>query len=142
MHIEIEDKKYYFYSDFPESISKLKRTKEVDLELIYFKSSTFTTFRLKQQPTTEPIVEEQIDGDLDYLLKLDKLPEYVYITNNYYFWILKNCQIKSKIVNRRDNSFAGHDRVVVKLKLGFDEAWGTNKRSVFERDIKLQELLK
>jgi hypothetical protein len=138
MHIEIEDKKYYFYSDFPESISKLKRTKEVDLELIYFKSSSFSTFILKQQPTTEPIVEEQIDSDLDYLLKLDKLPEYVYITNNYYFWILKNCQIKSKIVNQRDF----YDRVVVKLKLGFDEAWGTNKRSVFERDIKLQELLK
>jgi len=136
MHIEIEDKKYYFYSDFPESISKLKRTKEVDLELIYFKSSSFST--LKQQPTAEPIVEEQIDSDLDYLLKLDKLPEYVYITNNYYFWIFKNCQIKSKIVNQRDF----YDRVVVKLKLGFDEAWGTNKRSVFERDIKLQELLK
>ena len=136
MHIEIEDKKYYLYSDFPESISKLKRTKEIDLDLIYFIKSI-----PKQQPTTEPIVEEQIDEDLDYLIKLDKLPEYVYITNNFYFWILKNCQIKSKIVNRRD-SFAGHDRVVVKLKLGFDEAWGTNKRAVFERDIKLQELLK
>ena len=133
MHIEIEDKKYYFYSDFPESISKLKRTKEIDLDLIYFIKSI-----PKQQPTTEPIVEEQIDSDLDYLLKLDKLPEYVYITNNYYFWILKNCQIKSKIVNQRDF----YDRVVVKLKLGFDEAWGTNKRAVFERDIKLQELLK
>ena len=133
MYIEIEDKKYYFYSDFPESISKLKRTKEVDLELIYFKSSSFSKFKPVQQPTTEPI-----DEDLDYLLKLDKLPEYVYITNNYYFWILKNCQIKSKIVNQRDF----YDRVVVKLKLGFDEAWGTNKRQVFERDIKLAELLK
>lgn len=138
MHIEIEDKKYYFYSDFPESISKLKRTKEVDLELIYFKSSSYSKFKPGQRPTTEPIVEEEIDGDLDYLLKLDKLPEYVYITNNYYFWILRNCQIKSKTVNTRDN----YDRVVVKLKLGFDEAWGTNKRSVFERDIKLAELLK
>jgi hypothetical protein len=51
---------------------------------------------------------------------------------------LKNCQIKSKTVNTRDN----YDRVVVKLKVGFDEVWGTNKRSVFERDIKLAELLK
>lgn len=138
MHIEIEDKKYYFYSDFPESISKLKRIKEVDLELIYYNSSSYSKFRPGQQPTTEPIVEEEIDEDLDYLLKLDKLPEYVYITNNYYFWILKNCQIKSKTVNTRDN----YDRVVVKLKVGFDEVWGTNKRSVFERDIKLAELLK
>jgi hypothetical protein len=133
MHLEIEDKKYYFYSDFPQSISKLKRTKEVDLELIYFKSIKSSKFKPGQQ-----LITETIDGDLDYLLKLDNLPEYVYITNNYYFWILKNCQIKSKTVNTRDKN----DRVVVRLKLGFDEAWGTNKRSVFERDIKLSELLK
>jgi hypothetical protein len=116
MILRIEENEYYIndeYSNF-KSISKLNRTKEIDLNIRFIK-----TYK-------------------HYLMELDTLPEYIQLLNGHYFWIFRNPKIKFKNIHSERYDNLKH----VHLKINFDEVYGTNDIKKFERYLKLKELLK
>ena len=127
MNVYLGDKKINLDWGFPEKISQLKKRDRITLDIAVY-----------LQPNVS-------DLDLEYLQSLKEIPETIYVSKSiYYWWVFEDCKLIDKSVYQDKNfySYQGKDtqKWNCKLTFSYGDVYGSNKKSVVERDIKLKKL--
>jgi hypothetical protein len=129
MDVYLDDKKIGLNWGFPEKISQLKKRDTITLELCYY--------------IYDNIVKS--GRDLEFLQHIKEVPENIYVSkSNYYWWVFEGCKLIDKKIEK-DKNFHGYngrdvDKWNCKLTFSYGDVYGSNKKSVVERDLKLKKL--
>lgn len=127
MYLYIDDKNFWLDSGyFPEKITRLKQINPVK-----FKIHLYDTF--------------DFDEKINFFKSLISITETVYVSkSDYYWWCFDGCQlIDKKIYQDKDYyDYAGRDikKWNIELTISYKDVWGSNKKTVLERDLKLKKL--
>jgi hypothetical protein len=128
MYLYIDDKNFWLdFGCFPEKISRLKKS-----DSIKFKINLFN----------DP---ESPSNQLDFLKSLKSLPKTVYVSkSDYYWWCFDGCQLIDKEIHQ-DKGYYDYvgkfpEKYDIELTISFKDVWGSNKKTVLERDLKLKKL--
>ena len=118
MEILINNKNYHlsYGYGFPEKLSDLKKLKTIKLQFECDKD-------------TEP----------------DYNDFFIVSKSNYYYWGFINCKVVDKIYNIKEYTFYHNNRKKVEyiiIEFSFENVIGSNNKSLIEREIKLNQLLK
>lgn len=130
MDLYIEDKSFYLDWGFPEKISHLRKKETIKFKLnIYIDNSSVDKDNIK----------------LKFIEELNTLSETVYVSkSDYYWWCFDSCQLIDKKIAEDKNysDYKGRDikKINVELIISYKDVWGSNKKSVLERDMKLKKL--
>ena len=133
MYIYIDDKEFWLdFWCFPEKISRLKK-----LEQIKFKINLYDN-RVSSG-------DFDFDGKITFFKSLNSISETVYASkSDYYWWCFDSCQlIDKKIYQDKDYyDYQGRDikKWNIELAISYKDVWGSNKKTVLERDLKLKKL--
>ena len=82
---------------------------------------------------------------LNLLKKMKSIPDTILATKGgKYFWVFEGCSLISLSVEK-DEKYYGYrdeptDKWIVKLEIGYEEVFGTNKPNVVKREIALNNL--
>jgi hypothetical protein len=135
MYVYIDDKNFWLdFGCFPEKIYSLKKCKQIKLKInLYIDINNL------------PISSFNFDERLDFLKSLEKLPETIYVSkSDYYWWCFDRCQlIYKKVYQDKDYyDYQGRDikKWNIELTISYEDVWGSNKKVVLERDLKLKKL--
>lgn len=129
MDVYLDDKKIGLNWGFPEKISQLKKRDTITLDLCYYIYDNI----------------EKFGDDLEFLQHIKEVPENIYVSkSNYYWWVFEGCKLIDKKIEK-DKNFLGYngrnvDKWDCKLTFSYKGVYGSNKKSVVERDIKLKKL--
>jgi hypothetical protein len=83
---------------------------------------------------------------LNLLKKMKSIPDTIFATKGgRYFWVFEGCNLISLSVEKDEKYyFAYHqeptEKWVVKIEIGYEEVFGTNKPNVVKREIALNNL--
>ena len=83
---------------------------------------------------------------LNLLKKMKSIPDTIFATKGgKYFWVFEGCNLISLSVEKDEKYyFAYHqeptEKWVVKIEIGYEEVFGTNKPNVVKREIALNNL--
>lgn len=131
MYIYIDDKEFWLDSGyFPEKITRLKQ-----INPIKFKINLY-----------DNVIElSDFDEKINFFKSLISISETVYVSkSDYYWWCFDGCQlIDKKIYQDKDYyDYAGRDikKWNIELTISYKDVWGSNKKTVLERDLKLKKL--
>jgi len=129
MDVYLGDKKINLDWGFPEKISQLKKRDTITLDLCYYIYDNI----------------EKFGDDLEFLQHIKEVPENIYVSKSiYYWWVFEDCKLIDKSVYQDKNfySYRGEDtqKWICKLTFSYKGVYGSNKKSVVERDIKLKKL--
>jgi len=128
MDLHIEDKKFPFW-DFPEKLSHLKKKNEIDIDVsVYIYDNQ-----------TKP------NSDLEFFKSLTELPNIIYVSKSmYYYWVFSECKLLNISFSEDKNfiDYQGRDikKFDIKFSISYKDVWGSNNKSVIDRDIKLNKL--
>jgi hypothetical protein len=125
MDLHIEDKKFPFW-DFPEKLSQLKKLNKINF--------IFSIY-----------VYDSKEGDLEFIRNLNKIPDIIYVSKSkYYYWCFSGCDLINKKISQDKNfiDYQGRDikKFDIKFSISYKDVWGSNNKSVIDRDIKLNKL--
>jgi hypothetical protein len=131
MDIFLDDKKFnldYGFS-FVEKISQLKKNSDIKLHISFYRYDNMV-----KKPS-----------DLIFLQNIKEVPETIYISkSDYYWWVFDGCKLIDIKVYQDNNFYDYQGRNIEKwnceLKFSYNDVYGSNKKSVIDRDIKLKKL--
>ena len=133
MYVYIDDKNFWLdFGCFPEKISSLKKCKQIKLKINLYDNTGFQT-------------AIDFNNQLDFLKSLEKLPETIYASkSDYYWWCFDRCQLIDKKVYQDKDYYDYQGRDIkkwnIELTISYEDVWGSNKKAVLERDLKLKKL--
>jgi hypothetical protein len=128
MYIYIDDKNFWLDSGyFPEKITRLKQINPVKFKIHLYDN------------------DFDFDEKVNFFKSLISISETVYVSkSDYYWWCFDGCQlIDKKIYQDKDYyDYAGRDikKWNIELTISYKDVWGSNKKTVLERDLKLKKL--
>lgn len=140
MELVIDINKVFPFSlggEFSEKISTLKKKDKINLNLsIYVYGPT--------EKIGDKLRETQSEN-LKYITELEEVPNSMYIAkSNYYWWCFDGCKLLNKTI-KEDKGFydyKGRDikKIDITLSISYIDVYGSDKKSVIERNIKLNQL--
>lgn len=136
MTIYIDDKKFRLDFSFIEKISTLRKKDQIKFTINLY-------IDVDQLIGDGGILVSSLD--LFFFKSLEKIPETIYCSkNDYYWWCFDRCELVEKKLYQEKNYRDHNDRNVekwnVELTISYKDVWGSNKKAVLERDIKLRKL--
>lgn len=139
MYLELNNKKFSIDNSlngtFEPKISHLRKKNHIEIYIsLYVK------------------IEQKESEDLNFFKNLKNLPEWIYFTNNYYWWIFRVKDLKNiLVVENKDyqqlvsNFFNSPTKYQKKYKVTisfeYTEVCGTNNRVTFDRELLLKGIL-
>ena len=118
-----------YETGFNEKVSVLRKNKSFSFSSsFYIESNVGTTYE-----------------KLNLLKKMKSIPDTILATKGgKYFWVFEGCSLISLSVEK-DEKYYGYrdeptDKWIVKLEIGYEEVFGTNKPNVVKREIALNNL--
>jgi hypothetical protein len=135
MYIYIEDKQFWLeYDGFPEKISHLKKLDKIKFKIHLYDNGT------GQQTAIE------FNDKLNFINSLKIIPETIYTSkSDYYWWCFDGCVLLDKKVYEDKDYYDYKGRDIkkwnIEFTLSYKDIWGSNKKTVLQRDIKLKKLL-
>ena len=115
---------------FNEKVSVLRKNKSFSISSsLYIESNVGTSY-----------------DKLNILKKMKSIPDTIFATKGgKYFWVFEGCNLISLSVEKDEKYyFAYHqeptEKWVVKIEIGYEEVFGTNKPNVVKREIALNNL--
>lgn len=131
MDIFLGDKKFHldYGSVFSEKVSQLKKKTEITISIDHYLYDNMV------KPDTVLLI----------LKSIKEVPETIYISkSDYYWWVFDGCKlIDIKVYQDKDfYDYQGRniEKWNCKLKFSYIDVYGSNKKSVIDRDIKLKKL--
>ncbi len=131
MDIFLDDKKFHldYGSVFSEKVSQLKKKTEITISIGHY------------------IYDNMVKPDTVLLIlkSIKEVPETIYISkSDYYWWVFDGCKLIDINVSQ-DKSFYDYqgrniEKWNCKLKFSYNDVYGSNKKAVIDRDIKLKKL--
>jgi hypothetical protein len=90
-------------------------------------------------------VDFDFNGKINFFKSLNSTSETVYASkSDYYWWCFDGCQlVDKKIYQDKDYyDYVGRDikKWSIELIISYKDVWGSNKKTVLERDLKLKKL--
>ena len=131
MYIYIDDKNFWLdFGCFPEKITRLKQINPVKFK-IHLYDNRLSDF--------------DFDEKINFFKYLSSIPETVYVSkSDYYWWCFDGCQLIDKKINQDKDyyDYVGRDikKWNIELTISYKDVWGSNKKTVLERDLKLNKL--
>ena len=131
MDIFLGDKKFHldYGSVFSEKVSQLKKKNEITISIDHY------------------IYDNMVKPDTVLLIlkSIKEVPETIYISkSDYYWWVFDGCKLIDINVYQDKNFYDYQVRNIekwnCKLKFSYNDVYGSNKKSVIDRDIKLKKL--
>lgn len=126
--IELETD-YDNYTGFSEKISVLRKNKSFSFSSsLYIESNVGTSYE-----------------KLNLLKKMKSIPDTIFATKSgRYFWVFEGCNLISLSIEK-DEKYFGYrheptEKWTIKLEIGYEEVFGTNKPNVVKREIVLNNL--
>jgi hypothetical protein len=114
---------------FNEKVSILRKNKSFSISSsLYIESNVGTTYE-----------------KLNLLKKMKSIPETIFVTKGgRYFWVFEGCSLISLSIEK-DEKYFGYrheptEKWTIKLEIGYEEVFGTNKPNVVKREIALNNL--
>jgi hypothetical protein len=115
---------------FSEKVSVLRKNKSFSISSsLYIESNVGTTY-----------------DKLNILKKMKSIPDTIFATKGgRYFWVFERCNLISLSIEKdKKYYFAYHqeptEKWIVKIEIGYEEVFGTNKPNVVKREIALNNL--
>lgn len=131
MNIFLNDKSFFldYGCGFTEKVSKLKRKNVIELHIYHYVYSNLI----------------KTHKDLEFLKDITEVPDNIYISkSDYYWWVFDKCKLVNvKIFQNKDFfDYNGRDieKWSCKLTFSYNDVWGSNKKKVIDRDLKLKKL--
>lgn len=129
MYLYIDDKSFFldWGCEFTEKISTLKKRDSIKFKLNIY-------------------VENKDDAKLNSFIScISSFPTNIYVSkSDYYWWCFDGCQLlDNKIWEDIDFlDFRGRDirKFDIELTISYKDVYGSNKKTVIERDLKLKKL--
>lgn len=140
MELIIDDNTYQFNYDF-EFSEKLSTHKKKDK--ITFSVSLYL-YGISEN--LSPKLLQTQSENLKYITELEEVPNSIYIAkSNYYWWCFDGCKLLNKTIKEDKNfyDYKGRDikKMNITLSISYNDVYGSDKKSVIERNIKLNNLL-
>lgn len=138
MYLYISDKNFWLdFGCFPEKISRLKK-----LNQIKFKINLYDYSNVKSTSAGSQI---EFANQFSFIKSLKTLPETIYASkSDHYWWSFDGCLLLDKKVYRDKDFYDSQGRDIkkwnIELTISYKDVYGSNKKSVLERDIKLKKL--
>ena len=114
---------------FSEKVSVLKKNKSFSISSsLYIESNVGTSY-----------------DKLNLLKKMKSIPDTIFATKGgRYFWVFEGCNLIS-LSFEKDEKYFGYrheptEKWTIKLEIGYEEVFGTNKPNVVKREIALNNL--
>jgi len=133
MYLYLDEKSYHLDWGFPEKISVLKKRDSITLKFnIYIYSE-------------ETFWKNHENEKLEVVKSMTSVPTNVYVSkSDYYWWVFDECELISIKVNQDKNYYDYQGRETKKwnceLTFSYKDVYGSNKKAVVDRDIKLKKL--
>jgi hypothetical protein len=133
MHLYLDEKSYHLDWGFPEKISALKKRDSITLKFnIYIYSE-------------ETFWKNHENEKLEVVKLMTSVPTNVYVSkSDWYWWVFDECEFISTKVNQDKNYYDYQGRETKKwnceLTFSYKDVYGSNKKAVVDRDIKLKKL--
>lgn len=137
MYLYISDKNFWLdFGCFPEKISRLKKLEQIKFKINLYDYGPFTGF-----------VGSQIEfaNQFSFLKSIKTLPETIYASkSDYYWWSFDGCLLLDKKIYQDKDYYDYQGRDIkkwnIELTISYKDVWGSNKKTVLERDLKLNKL--
>lgn len=139
MELVIGDNTYQFNYDF-EFSEKLSTHKKKDK--IKFSVSVYI---YGDSENLSPKLLQTQSENLKYITELQEVPNSIYIAkSNYYWWCFDGCKLLNKTIEEDKNfyDYKGRDikKINISLSISYTDVYGSDKKSIIERNIKLNQL--
>ncbi len=133
MNLYLDEKSYHLDWGFPEKISFLKKKDSITLKFNIYIYSEETFWKNSE------------NEKLEVLKSMTSVPTNVYVSkSDYYWWVFDECEFISIKVNQDKNYYDYQGRDTEKwnceLTFSYKDVYGSNKKTVVDRDIKLKKL--
>lgn len=131
MDVFLGDKKFHldYGSVFSEKVSQLKKKTQITISIDHY------------------IYDNMVKPDTVLLIlkSIKEIPETIYVSKSiYYWWVFDGCKLININVNQAKNFYDYQGRNIEKwnceLTFSYKDVYGSNKKSVIDRDIKLKKL--
>jgi len=127
MDVYLDDKKIHLDWGFPEKISQLKKRVSITLDICFY------------------INDEEPNKELEYLKTIVEIPNTIYVSkSDYYWWVFEDCKLIDKKIERDKNFYDYKGRDIdkwnCKLTFSYKDVYGSNKKNLIDREIKLKQL--
>lgn len=138
MYLYIDDKNFWLdFGCFPEKISRLKKMNQIK-----FKINLYDYSMVKSTSAGSQI---EFTNKFNFLKSLKTLPETIYASkSDYYWWSFDGCQLLDKKIHQDKDYYDYQGRDIkkwnIELTISYKDVFGSNKKTVLERDIKLKKL--
>jgi hypothetical protein len=133
MNLYLDEKSYHLDWGFPEKISFLKKRDSITLKFnIYIYSE-------------ETFWKNHENEKLEVVKSITSVPTNVYVSkSDYYWWVFDECRFISTKVSKDKNYYDYQGRDTEKwnceLTFSYKDVYGSNKKTVVDRDIKLKKI--
>ena len=133
MNLYLDEKSYHLDWGFPEKISFLKKRDSITLKFnIYIYSE-------------ETFWKNHENEKLEVVKSITSVPTNVYVSkSDYYWWVFDECRFISTKVSKDKNYYDYQERDTEKwnceLTFSYKDVYGSNKKTVVDRDIKLKKI--
>lgn len=139
MELVIGDNTYQFNYDF-EFSEKLSTHKKKDK--IKFSVSVYI---YGDSENLSPKLLQTQSENLKYITELQEVPNSIYIAkSNYYWWCFDGCKLLNKTIEEDKGfyDYKGRDikKINISLSISYTDVYGSDKKSIIERNIKLNQL--
>ena len=135
MYLELNNKKYFLYSNFEKKISELRKKDLLNVDINFY-------------------IDTEEHSDMIFFESLYDLPNFLYFTNNYYWWIFEGVFLEKKSTTEDKNYFElvslfhqskqnrlqNERKFITSLTFSYKQVWGTNKRKSVDRDLILRDI--
>jgi hypothetical protein len=127
MDVYLDDKKIHLDWGFPEKTSQLKKRVSITLDICFY------------------IYNEEPNKELEYLKTIVEIPNTIYVSkSDYYWWVFEDCKLIDKQIQRDKNFYDYKGRDIdkwnCKLTFSYKDVYGSNKKNLIDREIKLKQL--
>lgn len=139
MELVIGDRVYQFDydSEFSEKLSTLKKKSKITFRLSIYVYGV-------GGKNDDRLLQEQNES-IKFITDLQEVPNSMYVAkSNFYWWCFDGCKLLDKTIKEDKEFYDYKGRDIKKLKIdltvSFSTVYGSDKKSVIERNIKLNQL--
>jgi hypothetical protein len=131
MYLFLNDKRFFLDCSFgfSEKVSQLKKKSEIKLNIYHYVYSNLI----------------KTHQDLEFMKDITEVPDNIYISkSDYYWWVFDGCKLIDINISQ-DKSFYDYNGRHIKkwnckLTFSYNDVYGSNKKKLIDRDIKLKKL--